>query len=121
MLIDTNREEGEILTPAYLSTHKEEVKKLRKRLKELRAVHNTLLNSAKQNSRIAQSKIENLEEKFEIINDIAKALSKDAKKNRQLYREHIKYTAALMAIRKDLREILRPRQPDSYNSNSDKL
>jgi hypothetical protein len=47
MLIDTDREEREILTPAHPSTHKEEVKKLRKRLKELGAAHNALLNSAK--------------------------------------------------------------------------
>jgi hypothetical protein len=47
MLIDTNREEGEIITPAYLSTYKEEVKKLRKRLKELGVAYNALLNSAK--------------------------------------------------------------------------
>jgi DNA repair exonuclease SbcCD ATPase subunit len=121
MLIDTNKEEGEVITPAHLSTHEEEVKKLKKRLKELGKAHNALLDNAKQNSRIAQTKIKDLEKKFEIINDIAKALSKDAKNSRRLYKEYIKLTTALTATRKDPREILRPRQPDSYNSDSDKL
>jgi hypothetical protein len=119
--MDTDGEEGEVITPAHPSTHEEEVKKLRKRLKELGTAHDALLNSAKQNSRIAQSKIENLEEKFETINNIAKALGEDAKKSRQLYREHIEHTAALTATGKDPGEILRPRQPDSYNGDSDKL
>ncbi|PTD09281.1 hypothetical protein FCULG_00007535, partial [Fusarium culmorum] len=49
--------------------------------------YNNLLNAAKFNSKVAKNKIKELEGK--------------------LYKEHIEYTVALTAIRKDLGEILK--------------
>ncbi|CAG1959287.1 unnamed protein product, partial [Fusarium graminearum] len=38
-----------------------------------------------------------------------------------LYKEHIEYTAALAITGKDLGEILKPRQPDPYSGEPEKL
>ncbi|KAJ4027375.1 hypothetical protein NW756_005518 [Fusarium oxysporum] len=106
-LIDTEEEEEEEIAPAYLSSHEEEVTKLR--------------YNAKENSRITQTRIEELEKKVTKLTDLAEALRAKAEKSQKLYKEHIKHTQALVATGKDPGEILRPRQPDLFNGNADKL
>ncbi|KAJ0128322.1 Ankyrin-1 [Fusarium oxysporum f. sp. albedinis] len=74
-------EEDEIQSPPiHPNSHEDEVKKLKKRLRDLGKQHDTLLDNAKNNAKIAQ----------------------------KLYKEHIEHTAALTATGKDPGEILRP-------------
>ncbi|EWZ28053.1 hypothetical protein FOZG_18237 [Fusarium oxysporum Fo47] len=120
--IETDEEEEEIQDPPiHPNSHKDEVKKLKKRLRDLGKQHNTLLDNAKNNTKIAQNRIKALEKKVADLAEIAESLRRTAKNSQKLYKEHIKHTAALAATGKDPREILRPRQPDSFNSNADKL
>ncbi|KAL9561843.1 hypothetical protein ACKAV7_014105 [Fusarium commune] len=118
--MDTDEDEGEI-TPAHPSTHEGEVKKLKKKLRDLGAQHNNLLKSAKKNSRIAQDKIRKLEEQVKLLLDCTNAINKDAEKSRKLYREHIEHISSLAVTGKDSREILKPRQLDLYNRDPEKL
>ncbi|SCO87741.1 uncharacterized protein FRV6_11868 [Fusarium oxysporum] len=54
ILIETDEEEGEIQSPPiYLSSYEDKVKKLKKKLRNLREQHNTLLDNAKNNAKIA--------------------------------------------------------------------
>ncbi|KNA98268.1 hypothetical protein FOXG_02652 [Fusarium oxysporum f. sp. lycopersici 4287] len=47
-------EEGDIESPPiYLNSHEDEVKKLKKKLRNLGEQHNTLLDNAKNNAKIA--------------------------------------------------------------------
>ncbi|KAL9572139.1 hypothetical protein ACKAV7_003717 [Fusarium commune] len=115
-------EEGEIQSPPiHPSSHEDEVKKLKKKLRNLGEQHNTLLDNAKNNAKIAQNRIEALEKKVTDLAGIAEALGKEAEKSQKLYKEHIEHTQALVATGKDPGEILRPRQPDSFNGDADKL
>ncbi|CEI70973.1 unnamed protein product [Fusarium venenatum] len=115
-------EEGEIVAPPmHPKSHKDEVKKLRRRLKHLREQHDELLNSARRNATISQGKIERLEEQVGNLTSIAKGLGEEAEKTQRLYKEHIEHTATLVATGKDPGEILRPRQPDSYDGNAEHL
>ena len=120
-LMDTEEEEEEEIAPAHPSSHEEEVAKLRRKLRHLDRQHNTLLDNAKENSRIAQTRIEELEKKVTKLTDLAEALGAEAEKSQKLYKEHIEHTQALVATGKDPGEILRPRQPDSFNGDADKL
>jgi archaellum component FlaC len=95
MPIDTNNEEDKI-------------KKLKRTIKEIKKQYNNLLDAAKYNSNKAKAKIKALDKKIENITNIAETLGKDAKNSRRLYKEHIEYIAALTAIGKDPREILKP-------------
>jgi DNA repair exonuclease SbcCD ATPase subunit len=113
-------DEEEILE-THPASHKDKVKKLKRTIKEIKKQYNNLLDAAKYNSNKAKAKIKALNKKIENITNITETLDKDAKNSRRLYKEYIEYTAALTAIGKDLREILRPCQPDSYNGDSDKL
>ncbi|SCO90093.1 uncharacterized protein FRV6_14221 [Fusarium oxysporum] len=107
--IETDEEEGDIQSPPiHPNSHEDEVKKLKKKLRNLREQHNTLLDNAKNNAKIAQNRIEALEKKVADLAEIAESLGKTA--------EH-----TLIATGKDPREILRPRQPDSFNGDADKL
>jgi hypothetical protein len=119
--MDTEEEEEEEIAPAHPSSHEEEVAKLRRKLRHLDRQHNTLLDNAKENSRIAQTRIEELEKKVTKLTDLAEALGAEAEKSQKLYKEHIEHTQALVATGKDPGEILRPRQPDSFNGDADKL
>ncbi|RKK14787.1 hypothetical protein BFJ66_g6732 [Fusarium oxysporum f. sp. cepae] len=113
---------GEIQSPPiHLNSHEDEVKKLKKKLRDLGEQHNTLLDNAKNNAKIAQNRIKALEKKVANLAEIAESLRRTAENSQKLYKEHIKHTQALVATRKDPREILRPRQPDSFNSDADKL
>ncbi|KAF4419060.1 hypothetical protein FACUT_11590 [Fusarium acutatum] len=120
-LMETDEDEEEDIVPAHPSTHEEEVAKLRRKLKHLSQQHDGLLNNAKENAKIAQSRIEDLEKKVTNLTNLAESLRTEAEKSQKLYREHIEHTAALVATGKDPREILRPRQPDSFNGDADKL
>jgi DNA repair exonuclease SbcCD ATPase subunit len=108
MPIDIDDEEEEEILETYPVSHKDEVKKLKRTIKEIKKQHDNLLDAAKYNSNEAKAKIKALNEKIENITNITETLGKDAKNSRRLYKEHIKYTAALMATGKDPREILRP-------------
>jgi hypothetical protein len=119
--MDTDEDEEEIATPAHPATHEDEVKKLKKIIKEMQKNHDNLLDAAKYNAKESSARIKDLEDKFNKVSDIAEALGKDADNSRRLYKEHIEHTAALTATGKDPGEILRPRQPDSYNGDADKL
>ncbi|TXC02818.1 hypothetical protein FocTR4_00002323 [Fusarium oxysporum f. sp. cubense] len=115
-------EEGEIRSlPIHPSSHEDEVKKLKKKLRNLGEQHNTLLDNAKNNAKIAQNRIEALEKKVADLAEIAESLGKTAEDSQKLYKEHIEHTQALIATGKDPGEILRPRQPDSFNGDADKL
>ncbi|ENH63588.1 hypothetical protein FOC1_g10000270 [Fusarium oxysporum f. sp. cubense race 1] len=53
--METDEEEGEIQSPPiHLSSHEDEVKKLKKKLRNLGEQHNTLLDNAKNNAKIAK-------------------------------------------------------------------
>ncbi|GKU10828.1 unnamed protein product, partial [Fusarium langsethiae] len=119
--MDTGDEGEEQIAPAYPNTHEDEVRKLRKKLKHLSEQHNNLLENAKNNARIAQTKIETLESKVNDIASLAEKLGIEAENSQRLYKEHIEHTAALAATGKDPGEILRPRQPDPYNGNPEQL
>ncbi|RYC81002.1 hypothetical protein BFJ63_vAg16115 [Fusarium oxysporum f. sp. narcissi] len=122
VLIETDEEEEEIQSPPiHLNSYKDKVKKLKKRLRNLGKQHDTLLDNAKNNAKITQNRIEALEKKVADLAEITESLGKTAERSQKLYKEHIKHTTALTATRKDPREILRPRQPDSFNGNADKL
>lgn len=115
-------EEDEIQSPPiHPNSHEDEVKKLKKRLRDLGKQHDTLLDNAKNNAKIAQNRIEALEKKVADLAEIAESLGKTAENSQKLYKEHIEHTAALTATGKDPGEILRPRQPDSFNGDADKL
>jgi archaellum component FlaC len=107
MPIDTDDEEEEILETHPVS-HKDEVKKLKRTIKEIKKQYNNLLDAAKYNSNEAKAKIKALDKKIENITNIAETLGKDAENSRRLYKEYIEYIAALTATGKDPREILRP-------------
>ncbi|EWY79385.1 hypothetical protein FOYG_17463 [Fusarium oxysporum NRRL 32931] len=114
--------EGEIESPPiHPNSYKDEVKKLKKKLHNLGEQHNTLLDNAKNNAKITQNRIKALEKKVANLAEIADSLGKTAEKSQKLYKEYIKYTVALAATRKDPREILRPHQPDLFNSDANKL
>ena len=119
--MDTDEEEEGEITPAHPSTHEGEVKKLRKKLRDLGAQHDNLLESAKKNSRIAQDKIGKLEEQVKLLLDRTNAINEEAEKSRKLYREHIEHMSSLAVTGKDSGEILKPRQPDPYNGDPEKL
>ncbi|RKK68678.1 hypothetical protein BFJ69_g13423 [Fusarium oxysporum] len=120
--METDEEEGDIQSPPiYPNSHEDEVKKLKKKLRNLGEQHNTLLDNAKNNAKIAQNRIEALEKKVADLAEIAELLGKTAEYSQKLYKEHIEHTQALVATRKDPGEILRPRQPDSFNGDADKL
>jgi outer membrane translocation and assembly module TamA len=121
MPIDTDNKEEEEVLKTHPASHKDEVKKLKRTIKEMKKQYNNLLDATKYNSNKAKVKIKALNEKIENITNIAETLGKDAKNSRRLYKEHIEYIAALIATGKDPEEILKPRQPDSYNGDSDKL
>ncbi|KAH7492800.1 hypothetical protein FOMA001_g2149 [Fusarium oxysporum f. sp. matthiolae] len=91
------------------------------KLRDLGEQHNTLLDNAKNNAKIAQNRIEALEKKVADLAEIAESLGKTAENSQKLYKEHIEHTQALVATGKDPGEILRPRQPDSFNGDADKL
>ncbi|PTD06221.1 hypothetical protein FCULG_00012324, partial [Fusarium culmorum] len=90
--IETGDEDKEEIAPTYPDFYKDKVTKLK---------YNNLLNAAKFNSKVAKNKIKELKGKVSNIANLAKNL------NKELYKEHIKYTVALAATRKDLREILK--------------
>ncbi|PTD01179.1 hypothetical protein FCULG_00012703, partial [Fusarium culmorum] len=113
--IETGDKDKEEIILTYPNSHKDKVTKLKYKLQELRKRYNNLLNAAKFNSKVAKNKIEELKGKVSNIANLAKNLSKE------LYKEHIKYTAALAATRKDLGEILKPRQPDPYSRQLERL
>ncbi|TVY61124.1 hypothetical protein Focb16_v012918 [Fusarium oxysporum f. sp. cubense] len=100
-------EEGEIESPPiHPSSHKDEVKKLKRKLRNLGEQHNTLLDNTKNNTKIAQNRIKALEKKVADLAEIAESLRKTAENSQKLYKEHIEHTQALVAIRKDPGEIL---------------
>ncbi|EXK32611.1 hypothetical protein FOMG_11505 [Fusarium oxysporum f. sp. melonis 26406] len=103
-----NKEDKIQSPPIYLNSYKDKVKKLKKRLHDLGKQHNTLLDNAKNNAKIAQNRIKALEKKVADLAEIADLLGKIAKNSQKLYKEYIKYTAALAATGKDPGEILRP-------------
>ena len=119
--MDTGDEEEGDIAPAHPATHEDEVAKLKRKIRELNQRHDKLLDAAKFNSEVAKNKIEDLEAKVANIANIAEGLGQQAERSQQLYREHIEHTAALTATGKDPGEILRPRQPDPYGGESDKL
>ncbi|SCO87530.1 uncharacterized protein FRV6_11657 [Fusarium oxysporum] len=120
--METDEEEGDIQNPPiHPNSHEDEVKKLKKKLRNLGEQHNTLLDNAKNNAKIAQNRIEALEKKVADLAEIAESLGKTAEHSQKLYKEHIEHTQALVATGKDPGEILRPRQPDSFNGDADKL
>jgi archaellum component FlaC len=106
--MDTNNKEEEGILKTHLINHKDEVKKLKRTIKEIKKQYNNLLDATKYNSNEAKAKIKALNEKIENITNIAETLGKDAENSRQLYKEYIEYIAALTATGKDPREILRP-------------
>ncbi|PNP61356.1 hypothetical protein FNYG_13915 [Fusarium nygamai] len=119
--MDTDEEDEGDITPAHPNTHEEEVRKLKSRLKHLSQQHDELLSNAKNNARVSQNRIEDLEKKVADLTNLAGALGAEAEKSQKLYREHIEHTAALVATGKDPGEILRPRQPEPFNGDADKL
>jgi Mg2+ and Co2+ transporter CorA len=106
MPIDTDEDKEEIITPAYPTTYKDKVKKLKKIIKEMQKNYNNLLDATKYNTKELSTRIKDLEDKFNKVSDITEALSKDTNNSQRLYKEHIKYTAAFTATGKDLGEIL---------------
>ncbi|SCO87505.1 uncharacterized protein FRV6_11632 [Fusarium oxysporum] len=91
--METDEEEGEIQSPPiHPSSHKDEVKKLKKKLRNLGEQHNTLLDNAKDNTKIAQNRIKALEKKVDDLTEIAEALGKTAEHSQKLYKEHIEHT-----------------------------
>ncbi|KAH7468361.1 hypothetical protein FOMA001_g15869 [Fusarium oxysporum f. sp. matthiolae] len=73
-------EEGEIQSPPiHPNSHEDEVKKLKKKLRDLGEQHNTLLDNAKNNAKIAQNRIEALEKKVADLAEIAESLGKQLK------------------------------------------
>ncbi|RFN43434.1 gag polyprotein, partial [Fusarium flagelliforme] len=119
--MDTEDEEEEEIAPAHPSSHEDEVTKLKRKIRELKKQHNELLNAARYNSEVAKTKIEDLEGRVTNIAGIAENLGKEAEKSQRLYKEHIEHTAALALTGKDPGEILRPRQPDPYGGEPEKL
>lgn len=118
--MDTDDDEEEPVE-IHPSSHEAEVKKLKRTIRGMQKDHDNFLDAAKHNSRESASRIKDLEEKLNKVASLAEALGMDADNTRKLYKEHIEHTAALTATGKDPGEILRPRQPDSYNGDSDKL
>ncbi|PTD05776.1 hypothetical protein FCULG_00001892, partial [Fusarium culmorum] len=94
LLMEIGDKDKEEIALTYLDFYKDEVTKLK---------YNNLLNIAKFNSKVAKNKIKELKGKVFNIANLAKNL------NKELYKEHIEYTAALIATRKDLGEILKLR------------
>ncbi|EXK25952.1 hypothetical protein FOMG_17432 [Fusarium oxysporum f. sp. melonis 26406] len=71
--------EGDIKSPPiYLNSHEDEVKKLKKKLRNLGKQYNTLLDNAKNNAKIAQNRIKALEKKVADLAEIAELLGKTA-------------------------------------------
>ena len=85
--------EGEIQSPPiYLSSYEDEVKKLKKKLRNLGEQHNTLLDNTKNNTKITQNRIKALKEKIANLAEITELLGKIAENSQRLYKEYIKYT-----------------------------
>jgi hypothetical protein len=70
---------------------------------------------------MAKKEIDALNSRVAELAGIAKGLGKQAETSQRLYKEHIEHTAALAAMGKDPGEILKPRQPDLFNGDADKL
>ena len=104
--MDTEDKDKEDIASAYLSSYKDEVTKLKRRLYNLSKWYNKFLNTAKFNLEVAKNKIKDLKVKIAYITSLAEGLSKEAEKSQNLYREYIKHTAALATNRKDLGKIL---------------
>nr|CEG03862.1 unnamed protein product [Fusarium acuminatum CS5907] len=75
MPIDTDEDNEEIATPAYPTTYKDEVKKLKKIIKEIQKNHDNLLDAAKYNAKESSARIKDLEDKFNKVSNIAEALA----------------------------------------------
>ncbi|RFN43825.1 hypothetical protein FIE12Z_11938, partial [Fusarium flagelliforme] len=73
--MDTEDEEEEEIAPAHPSSHKDEVIKLKRKIRELKKQHNELLNAARYNSEVAKTKIEDLEGRVTNIAGIAENLA----------------------------------------------
>ncbi|SCO88900.1 uncharacterized protein FRV6_13028 [Fusarium oxysporum] len=119
--MDTDEEEEEDIAPAHPSTHEGEVRKLKEKLRNLGTQHDSLLEGAKNNARIAQERIEKLEEQVKALLNRTNKINQDAERSRKLYREHIEHMSSLAVTGKDSGEILKPRQPDPYNGDPEKL
>jgi hypothetical protein len=70
---------------------------------------------------MAKQEIDTLNGKIAELTGIAEGLGKQAETSQRLYKEYIEHTAALAATGKDPGEILRPRQPDPYGGEPEKL
>ncbi|RFN44858.1 hypothetical protein FIE12Z_10898, partial [Fusarium flagelliforme] len=79
--IDTEDEEEEEIALAYPSSHKDEVTKLKRKIRELKKQYDELLNAARYNSEVAKTKIEDLEGRVTNIAGIAENLGKEAEKS----------------------------------------
>ncbi|SCO92332.1 uncharacterized protein FRV6_16460 [Fusarium oxysporum] len=95
-------------------------KKISPRL-TLAPMKGSLLEGAKNNTYIAQERIEKLEEQVKALLNRTDKINQDAERSRMLYREHIKHISSLAVTGKDSGEILKPRQPDLYNGDPKKL
>ncbi|RFN43824.1 hypothetical protein FIE12Z_11940 [Fusarium flagelliforme] len=104
--MDTEDKEEEEIALAHPSSYKDEVTKLKRKIQELKKQHDELLNAARYNSKVAKTKIEDLEGRVTNIAGIAENLGKEAEKSQRLYKEYIEHTAALALTGKDPGEIL---------------
>ncbi|KAJ0128883.1 Uncharacterized protein HZ326_28027 [Fusarium oxysporum f. sp. albedinis] len=76
--IETDEEDEIQSPPIHPNSHEDEVKKLKKRLRDLGKQHDTLLDNAKNNAKIAQNRIKALEKKVANLAEIAESLGKTA-------------------------------------------
>ncbi|CZS80735.1 unnamed protein product [Fusarium graminearum] len=119
--MSTSDEDEDEIAPIVPNSHEDEVKKLKRKIRILNKRHNEILDAAKFNSQVAEGKIKDLEASVANLADIAQGLGEQAERSQKLYKEHIEHTAALAATGKDPGEILRPRQPELYDGNTDHL
>ncbi|KAI8403763.1 hypothetical protein FOFC_15253, partial [Fusarium oxysporum] len=90
--IKINKKENIKSPPIHPNSHEDKIKKLKKKLYNLGEQYNTLLDNAKNNTKITQNRIKALEKKVANLAEIAKSLRKTAKNSQRLYKEHIKHT-----------------------------
>ena len=104
--MDTRDKDKGDITPIHPRSYKDKVAKLKCKIYKLNKRYNNLLNTTKFNSEVARGKIKELKEKVTYVTNLAKGLSKEAKKSQNLYKEYIKHTTALATNGKDLGKIL---------------
>ena len=110
----TLHEEMEVSDDEDDKATKEELIKLHTYVKELRE----FMDKRSDNQ---EGVITHLRNELTNLREMSNLLGQETEGNKKMYREHIEHTAALTASGKDPGEVLKPRQPETYDGSASTL